>query len=218
MWARRAARNVVTPHSKVIFRHYSLDPTRLLPQTETAQRIHLVPMLCVGMPSWTLRRPAPRLPRRAWMTAFPRRAWERAGSSVVVCGENCRFSGTLSYPRSSWLNTFRSPGPIAPTSEAKRQWQPLPATISPPSSSPAGTSLSSHGCVFRRWFATRGRPWELIVVDNGSTDGTAAYLSGVRDMAASAGHGHQQLQEHRLSSRHQPGAEGGTGRLPGAAE
>ena len=27
-------------------------------------------------------------------------------------------------------------------------------------------------------------PWELIVVDNGSTDGTAAYLAGVRDTAA----------------------------------
>jgi glycosyltransferase involved in cell wall biosynthesis len=27
-------------------------------------------------------------------------------------------------------------------------------------------------------------PWELIVIDNGSTDGTAVYLSGVRDMAA----------------------------------
>ena len=27
-------------------------------------------------------------------------------------------------------------------------------------------------------------PWELIVVDNGSTDGTAAYRSGVRDVAA----------------------------------
>ena len=26
-------------------------------------------------------------------------------------------------------------------------------------------------------------PWELIVIDNGSTDGTAAYLSGVRDVA-----------------------------------
>jgi GT2 family glycosyltransferase len=27
-------------------------------------------------------------------------------------------------------------------------------------------------------------PWELIVVDNGSRDGTAAYLTGVQDAAA----------------------------------
>jgi GT2 family glycosyltransferase len=27
-------------------------------------------------------------------------------------------------------------------------------------------------------------PWELIVIDNGSTDQTATYLAGVRDMAA----------------------------------
>jgi glycosyltransferase involved in cell wall biosynthesis len=35
------------------------------------------------------------------------------------------------------------------------------------------TTLKSH---------TR-QPWELIVIDNGSTDGTAAYLSGVQDAA-----------------------------------
>src|ERR1700677_2576613 len=27
-------------------------------------------------------------------------------------------------------------------------------------------------------------PWELIVIDNGATDGTGAYLSGVQDAAA----------------------------------
>jgi glycosyltransferase involved in cell wall biosynthesis len=27
-------------------------------------------------------------------------------------------------------------------------------------------------------------PWELIVIDNGSTDGTAVYLAGVQDVAA----------------------------------
>ena len=44
--------------------------------------------------------------------------------------------------------------------------------------------MSSRGCVFRRWFATRGPPWELIAIDNGSTDGTGVYLAGVRDVAS----------------------------------
>ena len=34
--------------------------------------------------------------------------------------------------------------------------------------------------------------WELIVVDNGSTDGTAAYLAGRAGCRARAGHGHHQ--------------------------
>ena len=28
------------------------------------------------------------------------------------------------------------------------------------------------------------QPWELIVIDNGSTDGTGTYLAGVQDAAA----------------------------------
>ena len=60
------------------------------------------------------------------------------------------------------------------------------------------------------------RPWELIVVDNGSTDGTGNYLAGVQDVAPDAGHGRQQRAEHRLPGCDQPGAEGGAGGLPGA--
>ena len=37
-------------------------------------------------------------------------------------------------------------------------------------------------CVQALFRHTR-RPWELIVIDNGSTDDTAAYLAGVRDAA-----------------------------------
>jgi glycosyltransferase involved in cell wall biosynthesis len=36
---------------------------------------------------------------------------------------------------------------------------------------------------FQALFRHTRRPWELIVVDNGSTDDTAAYLAGVRDAA-----------------------------------
>ncbi|MDR3639522.1 MAG: glycosyltransferase [Isosphaeraceae bacterium] len=40
----------------------------------------------------------------------------------------------------------------------------------------------THHCVPALMRYTR-KPWELIVVDNGSTDGTAPYLAGVRDAA-----------------------------------
>ena len=46
----------------------------------------------------------------------------------------------------------------------------------------AGTSSSIRGSASRRSCAYPA-PWELIVIDNGSTDGTAAYLADVRDTA-----------------------------------
>ena len=46
--------------------------------------------------------------------------------------------------------------------------------------------------------------WELIVVDNGSSDGTAIYLDGVPDMAA-VSVTRLQCQRPRFSRGHQPG-------------
>ena len=61
-------------------------------------------------------------------------------------------------------------------------------------------------------------PWELIVIDNGSTDGTGTYLSGVRDVAPVPVTVISNSQEPRLPGGDQPGAQGGAGGLPGAAE
>ena len=43
--------------------------------------------------------------------------------------------------------------------------------------------------------------WELIVIDNGSTDGTATYLAGVRDMAS--------VPVTVVTNSNEPGVSGG---------
>ena len=61
-------------------------------------------------------------------------------------------------------------------------------------------------------------PWELIVIDNGSTDHTDIYLAGVRDVRGRAGHGDLQYHQPRVPGRDQPGVEGRARGIPGAAE
>ena len=60
--------------------------------------------------------------------------------------------------------------------------------------------------------------WELIVVDNGSTDDTAAYLAGVRDAAERAGHDHRQCREPGISPGDQPGLAGRPRRISRPAQ
>ena len=61
-------------------------------------------------------------------------------------------------------------------------------------------------------------PWELIVIDNGSTDHTADYLAGVQDGAAAPVTVITQHNQPRVSGRDQPGVEGRARGLFGAAE
>ena len=61
-------------------------------------------------------------------------------------------------------------------------------------------------------------PWELIVVDNGSTDDTAVYLAGVQDAAGVPVTVVAQCHQPRISGGHQPGVAARTRGIPGAAE
>ena len=61
-------------------------------------------------------------------------------------------------------------------------------------------------------------PWELIVVDNGSTDGTAIYLAGVRDMAAVPVTVVTNATNLGFPAAINQGLQHARGRIPGAAE
>ena len=72
--------------------------------------------------------------------------------------------------------------------------------------------LIVHQSEFNLWqealFRHTRPAWELIVVDNGSTDGTAAYLAGVRDAAGVPVTVDHQCPEPRVPRGDQPGPAG----------
>ena len=96
-----------------------------------------------------------------------------------------------------------------PTSRerAEREHHHLPLRRAwPRSSSRASTSWPTPGTASRRWPGSTRPPWELVAVDNGSADGTADYLTGVRDAAPFPVTVVTNAREPRFPGRLQPGA------------
>ena len=71
---------------------------------------------------------------------------------------------------------------------------------------------------FRALFRHTRPAFELIAIDNGSTDGTGTYLAGVQDSSPCAGHGHHQRHQSRFPGRRQPGNARRARRVPRAAQ
>jgi cellulose synthase/poly-beta-1,6-N-acetylglucosamine synthase-like glycosyltransferase len=92
--------------------------------------------------------------------------------------------GPITNNRYSFVSSFPSFPSVVQSLENVR---PMSATSVPGLASiivPCWNQLEfTRQCVIALKNHTRP-PWELIVIDNGSTDGTGAYLSGVQDSAA----------------------------------
>jgi len=87
------------------------------------------------------------------------------------------------YPVAGVINGGRKRLLQTASSYASQLWNlRTKAALRGRSLSPAGTSSSTRFCLPALVRHTR-RPWELIVIDNGSTDGTGIYLAGVQDVA-----------------------------------
>ena len=82
---------------------------------------------------------------------------------------------------------------------------------------PCWNQLSSPS-MHRGTEAAHEAAWELIVVDNGSTDETKSYLAGVRDLSAVPVTIVSNTVESWVPGGHQPGVNTRARGIPGAAE